>query len=116
MRRPIARSRIRPTLTRWVAALSAWAGLCGVAHAQTSGPAPDPPRATAVEERLRRLEDVNAQLLKQLDRDRDESARRYRELENRCLELKRQLGEPRPATGTEPEGPREEGGDSAGRT
>jgi phosphate-selective porin OprO/OprP len=119
MRKPIARLWIGPTLRPWLAALAALAGPCGLVHGQLPGPLPDPLQATALEARLRRVEEVNARLLEQLksdreesarryseleDRyrhDREESARRYGELEDRYRELQRRLGEPRPATEAE---------------
>jgi phosphate-selective porin OprO and OprP len=115
MRMPIECLWIGPTLGSWLAALAAWAGLCGLAHGQLPEPLPDPPQATSLEERLRRLEGMNARLLEQLKsdreesgrrydeledryrRDREESARRYGELEDRYRELQRRLGEPGPA-------------------
>ena len=60
---------------RWLAVLAVWAGTCGLAHGQTpAGPPPDPPQSSALEERLRRVEEVNARLLEQLNRDREESS------------------------------------------
>jgi phosphate-selective porin OprO and OprP len=95
MRKPIARRWICPTLCTWLVALAAWAGPCGFAHAQPPPSPPDPTPTTTVEERLRRLEEVNARLLDQLKRDREESDRRYGELEGRYSELQRRLGESR---------------------
>ena len=78
-----------------LAVLAAWAGPGEAARAQP--PAPRPAESpSSVEERLRRLEAVNTQLLERLDRDREESDRRYRELEGRYIELKRRVGEPGP--------------------
>ena len=74
---------------------------CGLGHGQPTAPLPDSPQATALEERLRRVEEVNARLLEQLNSDREESARRYGELEDRYRELQRRLGEPRPAAEAE---------------
>jgi phosphate-selective porin OprO/OprP len=101
MRKLIARLRIGTTLGPWLAALAAWVGPCGLAQAQLPPPLPDPRQASALEERLRRVEEVNVRLLEQLQRDREESARRYGELEDRYRELQRRLGEPRPATEAE---------------
>jgi phosphate-selective porin OprO/OprP len=101
MRKPIARRWIGPTLGPWLAALAAWAVPCGLAHGQPPAPPQDPPQSTTVEERLRRVEEVNARLLEQLNRDHEESARRYGELEARYRELQRRLGEPRPAAEAE---------------
>ena len=78
--------------------LAVWAGTCGLAHGQTpAGPPPDLPQSSALEERLRRVEEMNARLLEQFKSDRQESARRYGELEDRYRELQRRLGEPRAA-------------------
>jgi phosphate-selective porin OprO/OprP len=101
MRKPIARLWIGPTLGRWLATLAAWAGLCGLAHGQLPDPLPNATQAMALEERLRRVEEMNARLLEQLKTDRDESDRRYGELEDRYRELQRRLGEPRPAAEAE---------------
>ena len=101
MRKPIARLSIGTTLGRWLAFLAAWAGPCGVAHGQPPASLPDPLPATTVEERLRRLEEVNARLLDQLKSDREESHRRYGELEGRYRELQRRLAEPRSAAEAE---------------
>jgi phosphate-selective porin OprO/OprP len=54
-----------------------------------------------VEQRLRRLEEVNARLIEQLKHDREESDRRYGELEGRYRALQSRLGEERPAAATE---------------
>ena len=88
MPRPTAHPLVGRSLGPWLAALAACASSCGLARAQTSGAPPDPPGAIALEERLRRVEEVNAKLLERLDSDRHESDRRYRELEQRYLELK----------------------------
>ena len=120
MRQPPARLRIGTNLGVWLPVLTVWAGTCGLAHGQTpAGPPPDPPQSSALEERLRRVEEVNARLLEQLNRDREEStqrygalegryrrdreesARRYGVLEDRYRELQRRLGEPRPAAEAE---------------
>jgi phosphate-selective porin OprO and OprP len=95
MRTPIAGKRIGRTLGLGVGTLIAWAGLCGLAHGQLPPALPDPPQATTVEERLRRVEELNARLLEQLKSDRAESNRRYGDLEERYRELQRQVGEPR---------------------
>ena len=81
------------------------------ARPATCTPAGSPP-GDRLEERLRRVEEVNARLLEQLNRDREESARRYGqledryrrdreesarrygELEDRSRELQRRLGDP----------------------
>jgi phosphate-selective porin OprO/OprP len=101
MLKPISPLRIGPIFGPWLAAIAAWAGACGVVHGQSADPPPDPPRATSVEERLRRLEEVNALLLRQLKSDREDSARRYGDLEKRYRELQRRLGEPRTAAEAE---------------
>ncbi|MGZ3301376.1 MAG: OprO/OprP family phosphate-selective porin [Isosphaeraceae bacterium] len=102
MRQPTARLRIGTNLGAWLAVLAVWAGTCGLAHGQTpAGPPPDLPQSSALEERLRRVEEMNARLLEQLKSDRQESARRYGELEDRYRELQRRLGEPRPAADAE---------------
>jgi phosphate-selective porin OprO/OprP len=97
MRKPIPCLPIGPTLGAGIAALAAWAGLGGLAHGQVPEPLPDRPQASALEERLRRIEEINARLLEQLKRDREESARRYGELEERYRELQGRLVERRPA-------------------
>ena len=90
MRQPTARLRIGTNLGAWLAVLAVWAGTCGLAHGQTpAGPPPDLPQSSEVEERLRRVEEMNARLLEQLKSDRQESARRYGELEDRYRELQR---------------------------
>jgi phosphate-selective porin OprO/OprP len=94
MRKPIARLRIGPILGRWLPALAVLAAHCGLAHGQLPDPLPNPPQATTVEERLRRVEEVNARLVEQLKSDRVESARRYGELADRYRELQQRLGEP----------------------
>src|SRR5690349_19066523 len=102
MRQPTACLRIGTNLGAWLAVLAVWAGTCGLAHGQTpSGPPPDLPQSSALDERLRRVEEMNARLLEQLKSDRQESARRYGELEDRYRELQRRLGEPRPAADAE---------------
>ena len=102
MRQPTARLRIGTNLGAWLAVLAVWAGTCGLAHGQTpAGPPPDLPQSSALEERLRRVEEMNARLLEQLKSDRQESARRYGALEDRYRELQRRLGEPRPAAEAE---------------
>jgi phosphate-selective porin OprO/OprP len=101
MCKPIARLRLGRTLGRWLAVLAVSAGYCGLAHGQPPAPLPDSPQVTALEERLRRVEEVNARLLEQLKSDREESARRYGALEDRYRELQRRLGEPRPAAEAE---------------
>jgi phosphate-selective porin OprO/OprP len=112
MRTPIAQLQIGPIIVPWLAALAACTGLCIPARGQPPEPLPNPPQSAALEERLRRVEELNARLLEQLDRDRAESARRYGELEERYGELQRRLGEPRPAAEAEaPVAP----GDSFGR-
>jgi phosphate-selective porin OprO/OprP len=98
MRKPIARRSIGPTLGLW---LAAWAGSCGLAHGQPAAPLPDPLPASTVDERLRRLEEVNARLVEQLKSAREESDRRYGELEARYRELQRRVGEPRDAAEAE---------------
>jgi phosphate-selective porin OprO and OprP len=90
MRKSIARRWIR----RCFAALGALSVVCAVVHGQQTAPLPDALPATTVEERLKRVEEVNALLLKQLKRDREESDRRYGELHDRYQELQRRLGEP----------------------
>ena len=97
MHKPMPCLRTGPTFGPRLAALVAWAGLCGLAHGQLPEPLPDRSQATGLEERLRRVEEVNTRLLEQLQRDREESTRRYGELENRYRELQRRLGEPAPA-------------------
>ena len=116
MRRPTAHPLVGRSLGPWLAALAACASSCGLARAQTSGAPPDPPGAIALEERLRRVEEVNARLLERLDRDRHESDRRYRELEQRYLELKQHVGEPRRDARPTPEDPPGQAGEDAGRT
>jgi phosphate-selective porin OprO/OprP len=102
MRKPIARFWIGPTLGRWLAALAVCAGPGGLAHGQQLPEAlPDSSQASTLEERLRRVEEVNARLLEQINRDRAESARRYGELEDRYRELQRRLGEARPSAEAE---------------
>ena len=101
MCKPIARLRLGRTLGRWLAVLAVSAGYCGLAHGQPPAPLPDSPQVTALEERLRRVEEVNARLLEQLKSDREESARRYGELEDRYRELQRRPAEPRPAAEAE---------------
>jgi phosphate-selective porin OprO/OprP len=98
MSKPIARLWIGRTLGPWLAAFAVWAVPCGVAHGQQSAPLPDPLPVPSVEERLRRVEEVNAHLLGQMKRDREESDRRYGELQDRYRELQRRLGE-QPTTG-----------------
>ena len=100
MCKPTARLRIGRDLGAWLAVLAVSAGNCGLATASHLQPPPDLPQAT-LEERLRRVEEVNARLLEQLKSDREESARRYGELEDRYRELQRRLGEPRPAAEAE---------------
>lgn len=106
MRQTIARGRDRLVLGLWLIVLGGMNGDRSSVQAQspTTSKA-EGPSSSAVEERLRRLEEVNARLLERLDRDRDESAQRYRALEERCLELQRRLGEPVqiPSTKTAPE-------------
>src|SRR4051812_12147546 len=86
-----------PALGLWLTALVVGAGPCRPTRAESPPP--------ALEERLKRLEEVNTRLLDRLDRDRKESDRRYRELEGRYKELQRRVGEIRPegkpGTGTE---------------
>jgi phosphate-selective porin OprO/OprP len=119
MRKPISRLSIGPTIGSWLTALAAWAGFCGLAQGQLPEPLPDRSQPSALEERLRRVEEGNARLIEQLKRDREESARRYGELderyhrdreestrrygelEDRYRELQRRLGEPRPAAEAE---------------
>ena len=119
MREPMPRLSISPTVGQWLGAVAVWTGLCGPVHAQLPEPLPDRPQASGIEQRLRQLEEVNARLLEQLQRDREqsdrrygelderylrdceESARRYVELESRYRELERQIGEPRPAAEAE---------------
>ena len=96
MRKPISRRSAGRTLGGGLAALVAWTALCGIAHGQLPDPLPDRPQASTLEERLRRLEEVNAGLLEQIHRDREESSRRYGELEDRYRELERRLGDARP--------------------
>ena len=60
MRRPTAHPRVGRSLGPWLAVLAVCASSCGLAHAQTSGAPPDLPGSIALEERLRRLEEVNA--------------------------------------------------------
>ena len=87
---PTDRLRIGTNLGAWLAVLAVWAGTCGLAHGQTpAGPPPDLPQSSALEERLRRVEEMNARLLEQLKSDRQESARRYGELED-CFKSDRQ--------------------------
>ncbi|WP_406699871.1 porin [Singulisphaera sp. Ch08] len=97
MRRLLARCRNGLLLGLWLTPLvwGNWPESVVRAQEPTPQPAAVSPQP-AVEERLRRLEEVNARLLERLDRDRDESAQRYRELEGRYLELQRRLGEPPP--------------------
>jgi len=94
MRKPIARSWICPTVGSWLVGLAGWAGPSGFAQGQPPASLPDPLPPTTVEERLRRLEEVNVRLLDQLKSDREESDRRYGELEGRYRELQSRLGEP----------------------
>jgi phosphate-selective porin OprO/OprP len=70
-----------------------WGGLVSSTWAGSPGPGA-PLGEASVEDRLRRLEAINAQLIDRLDRDREESAQRYRELEERYRELQRRVGEP----------------------
>src|SRR3954471_1867817 len=116
MRRPTPHPLVGRSLSPWLAALAACCLSCGLARAQTSGASPDPPGAIALEERLRRVEEVNARLLERLDRDRHESDRRYRELEERYLELKQHAGEPRRDARPTPEDQPGQAGEDAGRT
>ena len=111
---PIARLQIGHALGTWLVALASLAGSGGPAHGQLPEALPDPPPATTVEERLRRLEQVNAQLLEQLNRDREKSDRRYGELEDRYRELQRRVGEPRSAATEAESAPAP--GESTGRT
>lgn len=98
MDQPNARLRLRASLGAWLVALAVWAGDGGLARGQTPAGSPaDPPQSSSLEERLRRVEEMNARLLEQLQSDRQESARRYGELEDRYRELQRRLGEPSPA-------------------
>jgi phosphate-selective porin OprO and OprP len=113
MHEPIIRRRKGAILGPWCVALAIVAGTCGLARGQTPPLPPNPPQATTLEERLRRLEEMNAHLVEQIKRDRDESDRRYGELEDRYRELQRRVGEPR--TGAEAETSREPG-ESTSRT
>jgi phosphate-selective porin OprO/OprP len=97
MRKPVPCLPIGPTLGAGIATLAVWAGLCGLAHGQLPEPLPSRPQASELEERLRRVEEANALLLEQLKRDREESARRYGELEERYRELQGRLVEQGPA-------------------
>lgn len=112
MRKAIARLRLGTITGLWLAALLTWLGLCGPAHGQ---PAESPPRVApaTLEERLRRVEELNARLLEQVKSDREESARRYNELEGRYRELQRRVGEPRPAAAAAAAAPAQ--GESTGR-
>jgi phosphate-selective porin OprO/OprP len=105
MRKPSVCRGIGAIFGPWLVAVAAWTGLCGLARGQTTAPAPNQPQATTLEERLRRVEEMNARLLDQLKRDRDESDRRYGELEDRYRELQRRVGES--GNGAEPETRRE---------
>jgi phosphate-selective porin OprO/OprP len=94
MRNPIAGHRIGRTLGPWVSILAALAAPCGLAHAQLPEALPDQqPQAITVEERLKRVEEMNSRLLEQLKRDREKSDRRYEELADRYRELQRRVGE-----------------------
>ncbi|AGA29319.1 OprO/OprP family phosphate-selective porin [Singulisphaera acidiphila] len=97
MRQTITRCRNRLTFGLWLTILGGGHWVESSACAQEPTPKAAVSPSPAVEERLRRLEEVNARLLERLDRDRDESAQRYRVLEERYRELQRRLGEP-PAT------------------
>ncbi|MFO0953713.1 MAG: porin [Isosphaeraceae bacterium] len=89
MRMSIDRGR---TAGPWLAALAAWA-LLAPAQARGQLPPAIPAPAEGVEDRLRRLEAVNARLLERLDREREETDRRYRDLEGRYNELLRRVGD-----------------------
>jgi phosphate-selective porin OprO/OprP len=93
MRKPIARIRIGPILGTWLFTLAVWGMLCAPAQGQLPEPLPDDPKATGVEERLQRVEEINAHLIEQLKHDREESERRYSELEDRYRELQQRVGE-----------------------
>lgn len=76
----------------------------------------------AVEERLRKVEEMNARLLEQLQKDREDSARRYGELEGRYNELKRQVEGEKVEVKEQPlpewakvAGEKREGGEGTGR-
>lgn len=94
MRQTITRCRNCLTFGLWLTILGGGHGVESPACAQEPTPKVAVSPSPAVEERLRRLEEVNARLLERLDRDRDESAQRYRALEERYRELQRRLGEP----------------------
>jgi phosphate-selective porin OprO/OprP len=95
MRKHVAPLRIGPILGSWLAVLVALAGPHALAQGQLPAPLPDAAPPSSVEERLKRLEEVNAGLLEQMKRDREESDRRYGELQDRYSELQSRLGEPR---------------------
>jgi phosphate-selective porin OprO/OprP len=119
MRKPIARFWIGPPFGALIATLAVCSCFTPLAYGQQAAPLPDPLPATTLEERLRRVEEVNARLLERLNRDREEStrwysnlenryrrdreesARQYRELENRYRELQGGLREPRPGAEAE---------------
>lgn len=102
MRESIDHRRFAP----WLAMLAILAAPCRGDAQAPAPPAPAPaPIADATEERLKRLEEVNARLLERLDRDRDEADRRYRDLERRYQDLQRQVAEPRPGPAPPPARP-----------
>ena len=78
MRQSITRSRNSLTFSLWLTVLGGGNWVGSPVHAQQPTPKVAASPSSAVEERLRRLEEVNARLLERLDRDRDESAQRYR--------------------------------------
>lgn len=101
MRKPTSYRRFGLSLALWLAAFGALTSPREPVRAQTPGPAVS--AESDIQERLRRLEAANARLLERIDRDRDESSRRYRELEGRYLELQRRVGQPDAAR--EPDAP-----------
>jgi phosphate-selective porin OprO/OprP len=107
MRKPIARRWFGAIFGPWFVGMAAWAGLGGLAHGQTAGPtagaAPAVFQSSALEDRLRKVEEANERLIEALKRDREESDRRYGELEERYRELQRRVGES--GTGADAETP-----------
>jgi phosphate-selective porin OprO/OprP len=111
MPEPIGQFRIGPIVSSLLVTSAAWGWLSAFAYGQLPEPLPDTRSESTVEDRLRRLEHVNVRLLEQIKRDREESDRRYGELENRYRELQRRLVEPREEAGSET--PRESGESSS---
>ena len=79
-------------------ALALLALAAGPAAAQLPEPLPD-----STEERLRRLEEMNAKLLDRLERDRNEAERRYRALEDRYEDLRKRAEAPAREAGADAE-------------